>query len=150
MNYHLQSFIEPPNHAFFWIAAFLASAAGFLFHVLAAEKIRAWTARQMTGKTVSTSRSVIVPAAITSLEMGIGLVICYALIRDHLPFASLALRGLTLGLLALANQGKLFRQPLMNLLVGNPVKVVLVQDGLVWINWLLMSTVLAVAYEGLQ
>ena len=32
-------------------------------------------------------------------------------------------------------KGNLVRQPLMNLLVGNPVEVVAIQDGLTWLTW---------------
>lgn len=126
-----------------------AAAAGFSFHVVASEKASHWITKEMQGRSLRTSRNVIFPAAITSLEMGVGLAIFYALVRDHLPFGNPFLRGVTVGLLVLVMTGKLFRQPIMNWIIGNPMKVVLVQDGVTWLSWLLTTTVLAVVYEGL-
>jgi hypothetical protein len=130
-----------------FISAAAAAAIGFLFHVVTSEHVSRWITAHMKGRNITSSRNVILPAAITSLEMGIGLVIFYALIRDHLPVANLVLRGIIVGLLILAITGRLFRQPFMNWLVGCPIKVVLVQDGVIWLNWLLMSVSLVLVYE---
>lgn len=130
-------------------AAVIASASGFAFHVVIEERLRSWVAARMKGHSVSPSRKVLFPAALTSIESGAGLVVLYILVRDNLPFENAILRGLIVGFLVLAVSGRLFRQPVMNRLVGNPLKVVLVQDGAVWINWLLMCVIIAAVYEWL-
>lgn len=131
------------------VAAVMASAAGFAFHVAAEERLQSWIAARMKGHSVSPSRSVLLPAALASIESGAGLVVLYVLVRENLPFENAILRGLTVGFLVLAITGRLFRQPIMNHLIGNPLKVVILQDGAVWINWLLMCVVLAAVYEWL-
>jgi len=133
----------------FVISATAASVVGFSFHVVTMERIQSWISAQMSGKKILASRNVLVPAAVTSLEMGIGLVILYTLVRNHLPFENAILRGVVLGLLILSVGGKLFRQPLMNWLVGTPIKVVLIQGGITWLNWILMSVTTALIYEAL-
>lgn len=130
-------------------AAVIASASGFAFHVAVEERMRSWIAARMKGRSVSPSRNVLLPAALTSIESGTGLVLLYILVRENLPFENAILRGLAVGFLVLAITGRLFRQPVMNGLIGNPLKVVLIQDGAVWINWLLMCVIIAAVYEGL-
>ena len=85
----------------------------------------------------------------TSLEVGAGVAILYALIRGSLPFKSAVVRGLALGVLLLAVMGRLVRQPLMNLVVGNPPSVVIVQDGVSWVLWLAVCVVTALVFERL-
>jgi len=131
------------------LTAVAAAAAGFVFHVAAEDRLQSWISARMKGRSVSPSRKVLLPAALTSIESGAGLVVLYILVRENLPFENTILRGLTVGFLVLAITGRLFRQPLMNCLIGNPLKVVFIQDGAVWINWLLMCVVLAAVYEGL-
>jgi len=103
----------------------------------------------MEGISISPSRSVVMIAALTSIESGLGLAVLYALVRAQLPFDNPLLKGLCLGVLVLAVTGRLFRQPFMNRRVGNPLGVVLVQDGIVWLQWLAACCVLALAYEAL-
>ena len=52
-------------------------------------------------------------------------------------------------MLLLAAQGSLFRQPLMDFIIGNPLSVVAVQDGVTWVVWLVMCAVAALTYDGL-
>jgi len=47
----------------------------------------------------------------------------------------------------LAVTGRLFGQPFMNWIIGNPHKVVVVQDGARWVNWLLTTVALALVYD---
>ncbi|MEM9634602.1 MAG: hypothetical protein AAGA50_24950 [Pseudomonadota bacterium] len=128
-------------------AASLAAAAGFVIHVFTVEWIHEWVAGQMAGKTVQPSWDVRVPAALSSMEMGLALTICYALLKYRFPGLRWWIGGFGLGCLMLAVQGRLLRQPLMNWLVGNPIEVVLVQDGIAWLTWLVMALIVAFVFE---
>ena len=130
-------------------AATVSAATGFLIHVGTQPLIEGWVQQHMEGRTVTASWDVRYLALATSLETGIALAILYGLIRAHLPSPSSLVRGLLMGLLLLAVMGRLFRQPLMNLVIGNPLSVVAVQDGINWVVWLAMCMVLAVLYDAL-
>ncbi|MES0884687.1 hypothetical protein [Roseibium sp. SCP14] len=128
-------------------AAALAAAGGFVIHVFTVEWIHEWVAGQMAGKTVQSSWDVRIPAAISSIEIGLALTFCYGLLKYRFPGLRWWIGGLGLGCLMLAVQGRLIRQPLMNWLVGNPVEVVLVQDGIAWLTWLVMALTVAFVVE---
>ena len=130
-----------------FISASAAAAAGFVIHVITQEWVRSWVASHMQGREVTASWEVRYVALLTSLEVGVGLVILYALVRGALPAKSSVVRGLLLGVLLLAVMGRLIRQPAMNLVVGNPLVVVAVQDGISWVLWLSMCVVVAVTYD---
>lgn len=132
------------------ISAFAAAGVGFLIHVGSQGWIRSWVSAHMQGREVIPSWDVRYVALLTSLETGIGLVILYALIRPALPGRSSLLRGLLLGVLMLAVMGRLFRQPVMNLVIGNPLPVVAVQDGISWVLWICMAIVVAAVYDTLS
>ncbi len=91
----------------------------------------------------------VVFAALSSIEIGIALVILYALLRRATPGLNIAVRGIVLGLLALAIHGELIRQPLMNLVIGNPIDVALAMAAGPWITSIAMGLVLAFTYEWL-
>ena len=130
-----------------FISASAAAATGFVIHVATQDWVRSWVASHMQGREVTASWEVRYVALLTSLEVGVGLVILYALVRAALPAKSSLVRGLLLGVLLLAVMGRLIRQPAMNLVVGNPLIVVAVQDGISWVLWLSMCVVVAVTYD---
>lgn len=132
-----------------FLPAAAAASAGFVVHVATQPLVQSWVAERMQDRQVTPSWDVRYVALLTSLETGLGVVILYALIRDRLPITSVVGRGVLLALLLLAVKGALFRQPLMNLVIGNPALVVLVQDGITWLVWLSVCVVAAVVYEGL-
>lgn len=131
------------------VAATLSSLSAFVIHVFSQEWVLAWITEHMQGheENVSEAWDVRYIAAITSIETGIGLVVLYALLRPALPFNSSFLRGIILGVLLLAVMGRLLRQPLMNLVSGNPSSVVIVQDGITWVVWLVASVIVALTYD---
>lgn len=130
-------------------AAVAAAATGFVIHVGSQRWVQEWVSARMQGREVTASWDVRYLALASSLEVGIGLVVLYALVRGHLPFKSSAVRGLVLGVLLLAVMGRLVRQPLMNFIIGNPLPVVAVQDGVSWLVWLASCTVVACTYDRL-
>lgn len=131
------------------IAAIAAAATGFVIHVGTQSWVQSWVAERMQGKEVAPSWDVRYIALATSLEVGVGLVILYALVRRAMPVKSAVLRGLLLGVVLLAVMGRLLRQPVMNLVIGNPLPVVVVQDGISWVLWLSAAVVAAVVFERL-
>ena len=104
----------------------------------------------MQGRDVSAAWDVRYLAAATSIETGIGIVLLYAMIRRVLPTSSSVIRGVLLGLLLLAIMGRLLRQPVLDLVVGNPIEVVAIQDGVSWVVWLSACIVAALVYDRLQ
>ena len=131
------------------VSAVPAALAGFVIHVATQSSVQTWVASHMQGREVGASWDVRYLALITSLETGVGLVVLYALLRRSLPGTSSAIRGLLLALLLLAVMGRLFRQPIMNFVIGNPLSVVVVQDGITWVVWSFMCVVVAIVYDRL-
>lgn len=129
--------------------AFAAALFGFVIHVISAEWISNYISNLMAGRTVAPSWDVRYIAAITSIEIGLGATIIYALIRPRLIRQSSITRGLILGVLILMIKSSLLRQPLMNGVIGNPFAVVAVQDGIAWIIWFGMSLIIALSYDAL-
>lgn len=125
------------------VAALLSSIAGFCLHVFSAEWLQHWIAARMEGRAMVSSWDVRVPAAISAIEIGLGASLTYWLLRSRFPALGWARGGLCLAGLILMIKGNLIRQPLMNFLVGNPVEVVAVQDGMVWLTWAVMGWIIA-------
>ena len=125
------------------LAALLSSAAGFCLHVFSAEWLQHWIAGQMAGRDMVSSWDVRVPAAISAIEIGLGATLVYWLLHGRFPGLGWGLGGLCLAGLILMIKGNLIRQPLMNVLVGNPLEVVAVQDGMVWLTWAVMGWTIA-------
>ena len=134
------------------IAATLSSLSAFVIHVFSQEWVLAWITEHMQGHedNVAEAWDVRYIAAVTSIETGIGLVVLYALLRPALPSKSSFVRGIILGILLLAVMGRLLRQPFMNLVSGNPLSVVIVQDGITWVVWLVASVIVALTYDWLS
>jgi hypothetical protein len=130
------------------LAASIASAVtGFAVHVGSQSWVQSWVSERMQGTSVIPSWDVRYVALATSIEVGVGLTLLYALVRQSMPVRSPVLRGLLLGAILLAVMGRLVRQPLMNLVIGNPLSVVVVQDGISWVLWPTVCVVAAVIFE---
>lgn len=127
------------------LAAVLTSLTGFCLHVLDAEIVEKWLTGQPMG--LSYSLPVTLLAALTSIEVGGGLVVLYGLIRPMLIRQSLLARGGVITLLMLAIKGSLLRQPLMDQIVGGLGWMTLIRDLIPWLNWGLMCLVLVRSYE---
>ena len=133
------------------VPALAASAIGFLIHVSTLGPITQWVSQRMTGQHMDRDSPIVTATAfLTSIEIGIGIVVVYLLLRKALPVANIWLRALVLCVLLLAVQGRLIRQPLMDLLIGNPLSVVTLQDGITYSLWLAMSIVVVVLIETLD
>jgi hypothetical protein len=83
----------------------------------------------------------------TSLEVGVGLVLLYAIARPLLPGRTSVGHGMILAVLLLAVTGRLFRQGVMDTAIGNPASVVLVQNGSTWAVWVLMCVAAASVFD---
>jgi hypothetical protein len=55
--------------------------------------------------------------------------------------------SLLFSILLASIHGAFVRQPLMDYVVGNPLHVVLVQNGFKWLVWLLMSFLVVFGFE---
>lgn len=133
------------SSASFAVVALLTSLAGFTIHVVTVDVIQKWLFGAPAG--MSYSRSVTALAAITSLEVGIGLTVLYRLIRPALQKRARIVRVLILTTVLLAIQGILVRQLLMDQIVGGIRWQSLVSDMLRWPTWLGMCFVLVWTYE---
>ena len=129
--------------------AALASSLGFIVHVFSAEWVQGWVAQIMQGRSVTPSWDVRYIATLTSLEYGASTIVLYWLIRDKVIKYGKFKAFITLSLLFTALHGALVRQPLMDYIIGNPVEVVLVQNALKWLVWILMSLVVVYGSERL-
>ena len=92
---------------------------------------------------------VTLPAAVTSIEYGVALYVLYFLVRSRLPKLSVLAKTLLLAALGLALEGNLFRMPIMQLVIGNPLSVVVVQQGSVWLTWVAACFALVFTFEAM-
>lgn len=88
-------------------------------------------------------------AAISTIEYGIAYLCVYLLFRKLFANWSIAGRVAAAIALCLAVSGALLRAPLMQLAIGNPLHVVLVQQGAQWLTVAVGCFVAAYVYEGL-
>jgi hypothetical protein len=133
----------------FILAAIAGAATGFAIHLGTQAWIREWVAAHMAGRSVAPSWDVRLLAAATSLELGVATVFVYVLLRKSLPGLPTIFRGALLAALLLAVTGRLVRQPVMDLAIGNPVSVVLIQDGVAWLTWAALCIAVASVYDRL-
>lgn len=129
------------------VIAALASTSAFVVHVITVEWLPNWIGSQMAGKQVSPSWDVRYIAMTTSIEYGIACLFLYHLLRKKIIIKGKCIAILILFALLTALHGALLRQPLMDFIVGNPLQVVLVQNGFKYLVWLLISFVTVFAYE---
>jgi RimJ/RimL family protein N-acetyltransferase len=130
----------------------LASFVGFAVHRFFADRLPAWVSQQMEGVQIKMppyGPEVVVPATLSSLESGVAFVVAYALLRRATPTLGVLVRALLLAGLCLGMQGAMLRMPLMQLVVGNPVWVTVVQHAAIWLPFLLESLAVALAYEAI-
>jgi hypothetical protein len=134
----------------FTVAAVAASAAGFAVHKVFADRLPAWVSAHMGNTQIKLppyGPEIVVPAALTSLESGVAYLAAYLLVRRATPQRSVLLRSLLVAALCLALRGSLLRMPVMQLLIGNPVWVTLVQHAGAWAPVVAASLVVSYAYE---
>jgi len=125
----------------------IASSSSSVVHVISVEWLPDWIGSQMQGITTQSSWSVRYVAGITSIEYGFAAVALYYLARDKLINYGLFKASLIFSVLLTAIHGAFIRQPFMDYVIGNPIHVVLVQNGFKWLVWLLMSFVIIYGYE---
>ncbi len=129
------------------LLAALASFGSFVVHVIAVEWLPDWISAQMQGKQVQASWDVRYLAAATAIEYGLAIIALYYLIRDKLlRFGQFKTALLMAGLL-LAINGILLRQPLMDIAIGNPLHVALVQNAFLWLPKIIMAFTVVYGYE---
>ena len=117
------------------IAAILAAIIAFSIHVfygqnLAAKLVSAaFKARHWTTAHQPYPPSIFYSAFVTAIVRMLGFGVVYTLIQDRMPGRLRAVKGLFYGLLMMFCTDDFLRLPVMNLLVGNPLDVVLVQSA---------------------
>lgn len=129
------------------ILAILASLGGFIVHVISAEWLPEWIASQMQGLQVQPSWDVRYLAAVTSIEYGLAAIGLYFLGREKLLSLGKLKAALIFSVLLMAIHGVFIRQPLMDLAIGNPLHVSLVQNTFQWLPWIIMAFVTVYGYE---
>jgi hypothetical protein len=129
------------------VVAGLASLSSFVVHVATVEWLPAWIASQMQGLQIQPSWDVRYIAAATSFEYGLAAVALYYLARNKLLIFGVFKASLLFSILLASIHGAFVRQPLMDYVVGNPLHVVLVQNGFKWLVWLLMSFLVVFGFE---
>ncbi len=132
------------------ILAIIASLTGFVVHVFTVEWLPDWISSQMQGIEVKPSWAVRYVAGITAIEYGIATIVLYHLARDKLIQLGKLRASVFLSILLLALNAILIRQPLMDYLIGNPLIVVVVQNGFIWLSWILLSFITVYGYEFIQ
>jgi hypothetical protein len=119
------------------IAAAIASLVGLSFHIVMLREITPYVNKAMNEVTILKSpypTYINIFAYITVIFPGLGLATIYYFLRPYFTTQSRFLRGVILGTLILLLEGELIRQPIMNILVGNPISVALLQQSQVWLT----------------
>ena len=129
------------------VIAALASFSGFLVHVFTVEWVPEWISTQMQGLEVKPSWDVRYVAAITSVEMGVGALGLYYFGRHRFIQMGRLKSVLLFSALLLALNGLLIRQPLMDVVIGNPWHVAVVQNAFIWLSWILLAFIVVYGYE---
>ena len=132
------------------VAAVAASAAGFTVHKAFADRLPAWVSAHMGSTQIRLppyGPEIVVPATLSSLESGVAFLVAYLLLRRATPHRSVLVRALLVAALSLALYGSLLRMPVMQLLVGNPVWITLVQHAGIWAPVVAACLVVVYAYE---
>jgi len=129
------------------VLAIIASLTGFVLHVFTVEWLPGWIGQQMQGIELQTSWAVRYVAGITSVEYGVATIVLYYLVRDKLLKYGKFKAAVLLSVLLLSLHSMLLRQPLMDYVIGNPIHVVLVQNGSKWLSFILMSFIVVYGFE---
>ena len=129
------------------LMAVLATVASFGIHLATAAWLPGWLADRMVGVEMLASWDVRYLAGATSIEYVLGSMLMYALMRRSLlgwrPWA----RFVVFTLLILSTRGLLMRQPLMDWAIGNPMDVVVIQNGLKALVWIVVASLSAIGVE---
>lgn len=125
------------------------SLLGFGIHFVSLDWVMSYGEEAMAGHIVKPFGGIHYASAITSVEMGLGFLLIYGLVRNSLSELDFLDRGVLLGILMLMVNGQLFRQSFMEWWIGNPVSIVVVQGGIVWILWIAMGIAGVFLYEEL-
>jgi hypothetical protein len=135
------------------VAAIAAAAAWFFVHKPIADHIDQWVGEHMAAqpdvKRPPYGPEVVLPATLSSIEYGIAMFLLYWLVRRAAPALSPLARAFCVFLLSLAVGGQLLRFPVMQLVIGNPLWVTLVQHAAGWLPYLAASLAVAFCYEAL-
>ncbi len=133
------------------LAVVAAALSGFYFHVYYG---RGWAnayvqAQAAAGRLSDVVRepypdAVVLIATLTSLVPMAFKVLVFVIIRDLLAGRSGVAKGLSFGLLLLVIGDSFIRMPVMNIVVGNPVDVMLVQSAEAWIYSLLIGLIIGI------
>ena len=115
-----------------FLSGILAGILSLLLHLLIGESVGArvseiMIARGMGVQTPPYSASVNILAFGTTIFPGIASAFVFYLIEPNLPGKGIVSKGVIFGLLCMAMRGSLIRLPLMDLAIGNPIEVVLLQ-----------------------
>jgi len=132
-----------------FLVAVIASTSSFVVHVISVEWLPSWIGSQMQGIVIQPSWDVRYIASMTSIEYGFAAVALYFLARDTLAQFGRFKSSIIFSILLAAIHGAFIRQPFMDFVIGNPIQVVLVQNGLKWLTWIVMAFVVVYGYEWL-
>lgn len=114
------------------LATVTAGILGFLSHAFLVNLIQPFIMSTMRGADVAQPPyppMIALSAAATALIPVGALTAMYHWLGHNIPARSRVGKGLWLGVLILLLKGELIRQPLMDLLIGNPLMVVALQNG---------------------
>jgi len=129
------------------LLAILASLGGFIIHVITIEWLPEWIGRQMQDITIQPSWDLRYLAALTSVEYGLAAIGLYYLARERLLAFGKLKSALLFTVLLMGLNGVFLRQPLMDLAIGNPLHVTLIQNCFKWLPWIIMAFVVVYGYE---
>jgi hypothetical protein len=124
------------------IPAIIASLAGLSLHIIMLKELTPYITSTLNNTTILKPPYPIyinISAYITAILPGFGLALLYYFIRPYFSIKSKVARGILLGLFVLLIKGELIRQPIMNILVGNPISIALLQQSQIWLTSLVMS-----------
>ncbi len=131
------------------LSIFLAAAVGLGCHIFLLKLITPIVNKEMVGVQIAHppySVFINIAAYLTVILSAAGMAIVYYFLAPHFPFNSRVLRGLCLAALVLLVKGELIRVPIMNILVGNPIKIALLQQSQIWISNIAMALMIAFVF----
>lgn len=132
------------------LLAAIASCSAFVIHVFTVEWLPGWISAQMSDKNITPSWNVRYVAALTSIEYGIGAVLLYLAARQTLTKYRIFYRALFLSACLAMVSGAFLRQPLMDIVVGNPFHVAIVQNFFKLLVWVLLGFVVVYGVEAIN
>lgn len=118
------------------LTGLLAGVLAVVLHIVIGTHVGGAVSVMMRGRHVLMPpypANITITAIATAVLPGIGMTILYSLVVDRLPGGKWYLKGLCFSVLILFAKGELVRQPLMDLLIGNPIQVVLLQRLEPWL-----------------